>query len=161
MPMGDKKPWLHRARRIAFGLAAIAIVTALAWTLGGSESPSLEGPVAARVRDPIVTTAAPARSTGEPIKELAAPGALDIRNELEGIERILLIGAGPVPITVSRSDSPKVRAVISGDMTIDVQDATTGQVLVRQSQLRLLPDEKTTLLIRRDASGAVVLAAAP
>ena len=160
MQLGDENPWPRRLRTIVFGVAAIALVTALVWMLGGSESPSLDGPLAG-VRDPIVTTSAPERSIGEPIKELPAPGALDIRNEVDDIDRIFLLGAGPLPITVNRSDSPKVRSVTSGVITIDVQDATTGQVLVRQAQLRLLPDEKTTLVIRRDASGAVVLATAP
>lgn len=135
MQVGDENPWPRRLRAIVVGVAAIALVAALAWTLGGSESPTFDSPLAARVRGPIATTSAPARSIGEPIKELSAPGALDSRNELDDIDRILILGAGPFPIAVGRSDSPKV--------------------------LGLLPDEKTTLVIRRDASGAVVLATAP
>lgn len=147
-------------RSLAFGLAAVAVVAVVGWTIEGAEPPRLEEPVVTAPVD-LAFPSSPDLPAGPAISEVPAFGAIDIRNELEAVAAITIVGAGPMPMTARRGEAPKIRAVVSGEISVDVHDASNGQVLVRQAVLRLPPDEVTTLLVRRDTSGTVVLLVTP
>ena len=151
---------------LALAAGTVGVIAAGTWALTDSTSTSVdgsvvEGSVAAGAVAAISQTTSPTLPIGDPIKELPAPSGIRIRNEVDGVAEILVIGAGVSPITVGIADGSKVHVVSSGALTIDVEDTRTGRLLVHQAELQLAPDRVTTIRVRGDASGAVVESTAP
>jgi hypothetical protein len=146
---------------LALGTGAVGVIAGGTCALTDSTPTFVEGSVAAGAVTAIAQTTSPTPPVGDPIRELPAPSGIRIRNEVDGIAEILVIGAGASPITVGIADGSKVHVVSSGTVTIDVQDAHTGRLLVHHAELQLAPDRVTTIRVRGDASGAVVESTAP